>query len=95
MRRVQEVLGKAMIEGGDYRGGAAALKEMQRLEPFRLSGVETLSTALWHLKKDKELCALAHQVSIIGYMSVFRLSSSCCLSPPLYSCGAVCLGFRY
>ena len=36
---------------------------MLRLEPFRAEGTETLSTALWHLKKDKELCSLATQVA--------------------------------
>ena len=36
--------------------------QMQRLEPFRAEGTETLSTALWHLKKDTELCSLATQV---------------------------------
>lgn len=35
---------------------------MLRLEPFRAEGTETLSTALWHLKKEKELCSLATQV---------------------------------
>lgn len=35
---------------------------MLRLEPFRVTGTELLSTCLWHLKKDKELCSLAQQV---------------------------------
>jgi len=59
---VQHLLGRAYYEANDYRPSVLALKEMLRLEPFRLAGTETLSTALWHLKKDKELCALAQQV---------------------------------
>jgi anaphase-promoting complex subunit 3 len=42
---------------------------MLRLEPFRVAGTEILSTALWHLKRDKELCALAQQVVEIDKMS--------------------------
>jgi len=59
---VQHILGRAYYEANDYKPSVLALKEMLRLEPFRLAGTETLSTALWHLKKDKELCALAQQV---------------------------------
>lgn len=59
---VQHMLGRAYYEANDYKPSVLALKEMLRLEPFRLEGTETLSTALWHLKKDKELCALAQQV---------------------------------
>ena len=59
---VQLLLGRAYYEANDYKSTVLALKEMIRLEPFRLTGTETLSTALWHLKKDKELCALAQQV---------------------------------
>jgi hypothetical protein len=40
--------------------------QMLRLEPFRAEGTETLSTALWHLKKEKELCSLATQVKQRG-----------------------------
>lgn len=37
---------------------------MLRLEPFRVNGTELLSTCLWHLKKDQELCSLAQQVVV-------------------------------
>ena len=37
------------------------LREMLRLEPHRVKGLEILSTALWHLKKEKDLAALAQQ----------------------------------
>lgn len=59
---VQHLLGKAFYEMNEYSPCVLALKEMLRLEPFRLQGTETLSTALWHLKKNKELCALSQQV---------------------------------
>ena len=56
------MLGKAYCEVNEYKPAVLALREMLRLEPFRVKGTETLSTALWHLKKDKELCSLAQQV---------------------------------
>jgi len=59
---VWEVIGRAHIEKGQYQAAAVALQTMQRVEPFRLTGLEMLSTALWHLKKEKELSALAQQV---------------------------------
>jgi anaphase-promoting complex subunit 3 len=59
---VQQMLGKAYSEVNEYKPAVLALREMMRLEPFRVKGVETLSTALWHLKKDKELCTLAQQI---------------------------------
>eukprot|EP01041_Mallomonas_annulata_P007385 gene7385-15078_t len=66
---VQETIGRALLERADYNGVLIALREMMRLEPFRIRGVETLSTALWQLKKDKELCALAQQVVEIDKFS--------------------------
>lgn len=58
----QLVLGRAFNDMCDYRAALLSLKEMLRLEPFRVAGVEVLSTVLWHLKKDKELSVLAQQV---------------------------------
>ena len=58
----QQVLGKAYCEMNEYKNALLSLREMLRIEPFRVKGTETLSTALWHLKKDKELCALAQQI---------------------------------
>ena len=63
------MLGKAYCEMNDYKSALLSLKEMIRLEPFRVKGTETLSTALWHLKKDKELCSLAQQVIDIDKFS--------------------------
>ena len=59
---VQNVLGKAYFEMCEYKPALLALKEMMRLEPFRIKGVDILSTTLWHLRKEKELCSLAQQV---------------------------------
>ena len=58
----QQILGKAYCEMNEYKNALLSLREMLRIEPFRVKGTETLSTALWHLKKDKELCALAQQI---------------------------------
>jgi anaphase-promoting complex subunit 3 len=58
------MIGKAYYELNEYKPAVLALREMLKLEPFRVQGLDTLSTALWHLKKDKELCALAQQVRI-------------------------------
>lgn len=59
---VQQMLGKAYYEMNSYKPASLALREMLRLEPFRMTGTEILSTTLWHLKREKELCALAQQV---------------------------------
>jgi tetratricopeptide (TPR) repeat protein len=59
---VSQWVGKAYYEMNEYKSAMLAFREMLRVEPFRLCGLETLSTALWHLKRDKELCALAQQV---------------------------------
>ena len=61
---VSQMIGKAYYELNEYKPAVLALREMLKLEPFRVQGLDTLSTALWHLKKDKELCALAQQVRI-------------------------------
>lgn len=66
---VQHLLGKAYSECNDYKPSLLALKEMLRLEPFRLKGTELLSTVLWQLKKDKDLCALAQQVAEVDKLS--------------------------
>jgi hypothetical protein len=60
---VQQILGTAYYEMCDYKPSLLTLKEMLRIEPFRVKGTEVLSTVLWHLKKDVELCALAQQVA--------------------------------
>lgn len=70
---VSQMIGKAYYELNEYKPAVLALREMLKLEPFRVQGLDTLSTALWHLKKDKELCALAQQVSIHSRDTCFLL----------------------
>ena len=63
-----QLIGKAYYEMGDYRACLLAMREMLRLEPFRIRGTETMSTAMWHMKSKKELCSLGQQV--ILYVSL-------------------------
>ena len=62
-------MGKAYFEAADYKPALLALKEMLTLEPYRIKGVDILSTTLWHLKRDKELCALAQRVVEVDKMA--------------------------
>jgi tetratricopeptide (TPR) repeat protein len=55
-------LGRAYIDMNEYGAAVVAFKEMMRLEPFRLAGLEFLSSALWHQRKEHELASLAQQV---------------------------------
>jgi hypothetical protein len=71
-----QLLGRAYTEMNEYAAAVIAFREMLRLEPFRTQGLETLSAALWHLREDKDLSALAQQVSI---------SFARTLSPSLFS----------
>lgn len=59
---VSQWVGKAYYEMNEYQPAMMAFREMLKAEPFRIKGMETLSTALWHLKLDRELSALAQQV---------------------------------
>ena len=59
---VSQLIGRAYYEMNEYKAAALSFRQMLKQEPFRLNGLETLSTALWHLKSDKELCSLAQQV---------------------------------
>ncbi|KAJ1461799.1 hypothetical protein M885DRAFT_506926 [Pelagophyceae sp. CCMP2097] len=56
---VQHAVGRVCFESADYAGAVRAFRCMQRVEPHRMAGLELLSTALWHLKDDVELCHLA------------------------------------
>lgn len=58
-----QLIGRAYYESNEYKPAVLAFREMMRVEPFRVSGLETFSTAMWHLKTDKELCALSQRVS--------------------------------
>uniref|UniRef100_A0A7S4N5K4 Uncharacterized protein n=1 Tax=Odontella aurita TaxID=265563 RepID=A0A7S4N5K4_9STRA len=56
---VQHQVGRAHFEMADYHSAQRALEAMHRAEPHRMKGLEVLSTALWHLKKEVELSHLA------------------------------------
>ncbi|KAL3804396.1 hypothetical protein HJC23_011324 [Cyclotella cryptica] len=58
---VQHQIGRAYFEMSDYQNAERALVKMQQLEPHRMKGLDVLSTALWHLKKEVELSDLAQK----------------------------------
>lgn len=62
---VSHLVGKACTEMNEYKGAALAFREMIRLEPFRLQGLEIFSSTLWHLREAKDLAALSKQVKIL------------------------------
>ena len=51
--------GRAHLEMADYQSAQRSLEMMQRLEPYRMKGLELLSTVLWQLKKEIDLAHLA------------------------------------
>ena len=59
---VQHQVGKAFFEMADYQNAKNALELMQTIEPHRMKGLEILSTTLWHLKEEVDLCYLAQKV---------------------------------
>ncbi|KAM3572949.1 hypothetical protein VYU27_005036, partial [Nannochloropsis oceanica] len=58
---VQHMLGKAFFEMADYPRAKKAFEDMQQVQPYRLAGLDLLSTALWHLKAEVDLCFLAQK----------------------------------
>ena len=60
---IQHLCGQAHFEMAQYDKARAALEAMQRHQPFRLRGLELLSTALWQLNRKVELCYLAQRVT--------------------------------
>lgn len=66
---VKHALGKAYFEMCEYKPAYIAFKDMVRLEPFRIEGIDILSTTLYHLRKDKDLSSLAQQVVDVDKMS--------------------------
>mmetsp|Transcript_4931 Transcript_4931/g.5923 ORF Transcript_4931/g.5923 Transcript_4931/m.5923 type:complete len:283 (-) Transcript_4931:372-1220(-) len=53
----------------DYQNAKKYLELMQQVEPHRMKGLEVLSTALWHLKKEVELSHLAQRAVDFDRMS--------------------------
>ena len=61
----QQQLGRCFFEKGMYADCVTHFEKMQSAAPHRLDGVELLSTALWHLKREVELCFLAQRVRAV------------------------------
>jgi anaphase-promoting complex subunit 3 len=53
--------GRAYFEMADYQNAQRCLEVMQRVEPYRMKGLELLSTVLWQLKKEVDLAHLAQR----------------------------------
>ncbi|XP_035661113.1 cell division cycle protein 27 homolog [Branchiostoma floridae] len=56
-------IGRAYFELAEYHKAEKAFKEVRKLEPHRVEGMELYSTALWHLQKDVLLSSLAQELS--------------------------------
>lgn len=59
---VQSQIALAHHELHEYEAAARIFKEVHRQEPHRLHLMEIYSTALWHLQREVELSALAHDL---------------------------------
>ena len=66
---VQHQVGRAYFEIADYPNAQRSLEIMERLCPYRMKGLELLSTCLWHLKRDVELSNLAQRAVDFDQMS--------------------------
>lgn len=53
-------IGRCYNECIKYQEAEKFFAEALRIEPYRLEGIEYYSSCLWHLKKQVELCTLAH-----------------------------------
>lgn len=53
--------GRAYFEMADYQKAQRSLQLMERVEPYRMKGLELLSTVLWQLKKEVDLAHLAQR----------------------------------
>jgi anaphase-promoting complex subunit 3 len=59
----QHLVGRAHFEKAQYSAAKSALETMQKLDPYRMQGLELLSTCLWQLNQQVELCYLAQKVT--------------------------------
>lgn len=53
-------IGRAYMEVVKYNEAAQYYEQAFKIEPYRIEGVEYFSSCLWHLKKQVDLCYLAH-----------------------------------
>ncbi|XP_076460272.1 cell division cycle protein 27 homolog isoform X2 [Babylonia areolata] len=56
-------IGRAYFEQGDFQKAASIYADVRRLEPYQLLGMDRYSTSLWHLQREVELSALAHDLA--------------------------------
>lgn len=54
-------IGRCYMEIVKYQEAEQYFNEALKLEPHRMDGIEYYSSCLWHLKKQVDLCYLAHQ----------------------------------
>jgi len=59
---VLALMGRAHFEQGSYLEAETLFRKVRDKAPSRLADLEVYSTVLWHLKKEKELAFLAHQL---------------------------------
>lgn len=59
---VQSMLAKAHYEQRNYQTSAKIFQAIHKKEPHRVHLMEIYSTVLWHLHRDVELSALAHDL---------------------------------
>lgn len=76
-----ELIGKAYVNNSKYKESIIIFNEMFKYEPYRLSGLEYLSSSLWQLKLEKDLTLLAKQVLKIDKFSCI----TCCILGNLFS----------
>lgn len=70
---VLALLGRAHLELANYSEACTAFARLRKLEPYRQEGMVEFSTALYQLKRDKELSALAQSMVEHDRFSAFTL----------------------
>eukprot|EP00124_Ichthyophonus_hoferi_P002358 Ihof_evm3s157 gene=Ihof_evmTU3s157 len=56
------MIARAWSELGKYREAEQIYQEARRVAPYIIQGMEIYSTVLWHLRKEKTLSGLAHEL---------------------------------
>ncbi|KAH9510411.1 anaphase-promoting complex subunit cdc27 [Dermatophagoides farinae] len=59
---VLTMIGRCHFEMGAHDDAISCFKTCRQIEPYRLQGLETYSTALWHLQKELELSCLSQEL---------------------------------
>lgn len=60
---VLQLRGKLHLELGNYEESVEAYNSLRLLQPDRVNGMEYMSTALWHLKRDSNLSMLGYELT--------------------------------